>query len=72
MKGVVAVVREIYGLFVEDGAFAIAIVVWLGIFAAIVRYVDASVRGPLLFAGFAVILIVEVRHASRDRVGQGR
>jgi len=33
MKLVVAVVRELFGLFVEDGAFAVAIRAWLGLFA---------------------------------------
>jgi hypothetical protein len=65
VKSVVTLLRELYGLFVEDGAFALAILVWLGLFAAIVSYVEASVRGPVLFAGFAVILIVAVRRASR-------
>jgi hypothetical protein len=62
---VVTAARQVYGLFVEDSRFAAAIVIWLALFAAFSRYAGGAVRGPLLFAGFAAILIVSVRHASR-------
>jgi hypothetical protein len=64
VNAVIAIGRELYGLFVEDGAFAIAILVWLGLFAAIAHLVDPPVRAPLLFLGFAIVLIVGVRRAS--------
>jgi hypothetical protein len=65
MKAFAGLFRELYGLFVEDAGFAIAILVWVALFAAILRYLDGSARPAVLFAGFAAILIVEIRRASR-------
>jgi len=58
---------EFYGLFVDDVSFAAAIVVWL--FAAYVLFhmdlVPGVWRGPLLFAGLAVIFVENTLRRSR-------
>ena len=59
MRWIKSIAREIYGLFVDDGSFAIAILVWLGLAVAVVPHVAPGARwaGPALFAGLALILI---------------
>jgi hypothetical protein len=58
MKWIKNIFRELFGLFVDDGTFAIAILLWL----AIVRWVlphlpiPAMATGVILFAGLALIL----------------
>ena len=57
-----SIVREVYGLFVDDGSFALAIVAW---FALIVLVLPRFARvagwgGPVFFAGLALILIESV------------
>ncbi len=62
MRWIKSIVREIYGLFVDDGSFAVAILVWLGIAVAVVPRATAGAwwAGPVLFAGLAAILIASV------------
>ncbi len=60
---------ELAGLFVEDGAFALGIAVWLalalGLAAAAV--VPAGLRGYLLFGGLAIVLVTSVVRSARAR-----
>jgi hypothetical protein len=67
MKWLETVWEEIIGLFVDDLSFAVAIVVWLG--AAYVVFHTALVpelwRGPLLFAGLAIIFIENTLRRAR-------
>ena len=65
-----SVVREVSGLFVEDGSFAAAIVVWLAIVLLGVRRAAWGMRwgGVVLFAGLALVLIENVlRYARKER-----
>jgi len=64
-----SVAREIFGLFVDDGSFAIAVLVWLGLaLAGLPRVAPAAWwTGPALFAGLAVILVQSVLRFSRRR-----
>ncbi len=66
MNVVTAALKELYGLFVEDGAYAVAILVWIALSLALLRYLDPSVRGVVLFAGFAAIMIAGVLRASKE------
>ena len=52
------IIAEIYGLFVDDGSFAIAIIVWLGIALFILPRLDSppSANALILFAGLLLIL----------------
>lgn len=62
------IVLELVGLFIDDGLFAAAIVVWaalLGLGAPALG-VPASRRAVLLFVGLAVILVESVVRRSRS------
>ena len=70
MRWVRSVVRELWGLFVDDGSFAGAIVVWLAVVLLGLRRVGWAARwgGVALFVGLAVVLIENVlRYARRTR-----
>jgi len=58
---------ELFGLFVEDRAFALAIALWIAICGAL-AYLHAGstqTRSLALFVGLAVILIATVVRAAR-------
>ncbi|HUC19296.1 MAG TPA: hypothetical protein VMA37_16580 [Acetobacteraceae bacterium] len=66
MKWLGTALRELAGLFVEDGSFAVAILAWLGIVWLLLRFGlprdwardwGRDWAGVALFAGLAVILI---------------
>lgn len=60
---------EVFGLFVDDGSFALSILGWLAVVGAL-AWGMAAMRpwlGPLLFAGLAAILAVGVARGSRRR-----
>ena len=63
------IVREIFGLFVDDVSFALAILLWL----AVVRWltprlnIPSSVTGVILFAGLALILAESATSYSRRK-----
>ena len=63
-----SIAREVVGLFVDDGSFAIAILVWLVVCVALLPRVAAGARwaGLALFAGLAVILIASVLRFARQ------
>lgn len=50
--------HEVFGLFVEDGSFAISILVWLGIVWLLLRHLGVFSwwNGLVLFSGLACIL----------------
>jgi len=58
MKALKTVFDEAIGLFVDDGAYAGAIVVWLLVIAALVRFttISPNIAATLLFVGLAAIL----------------
>lgn len=59
MKLLKRIFDEALGLFVDDGAYAASIIVWLIGMAALVRFTvfGPVVAGPLLFVGLASILV---------------
>jgi hypothetical protein len=62
--------RELLGLFVDDGSYAAAILVWVGLAVVALPRLGLGARwdGPVLFAGLAAILIQSVlRFARRSR-----
>jgi hypothetical protein len=69
MRIIAAVARELFGLFVDDGAFAVAIAAWLAVGAATLPRLapDAALAGIALFAGLTLILFASLRRASRPR-----
>lgn len=61
-RWIVTAARELLGLFVDDGPLAISVIAWLllcGLFRTILRQAGAA-SGPLLFAGFALLLLWSV------------
>ncbi len=65
------VVGEVYGLFVDDGSFAVAIVVWVGVMWVVVRRfgVSGGLGGVILFVGLGVILLESLWRFARRRTG---
>lgn len=60
------VFAELIGLFVDDWAFALSILLWVGVFASPLRAAFGAWAGPALFAGLAaVVLIFVLRRAKR-------
>ena len=59
MNWIKTILREIFGLFVDDGAFALMILAWLGLTVFLLPYLAWAPRwrGPLLFVGLAAILM---------------
>jgi hypothetical protein len=70
MNGLRTILREILGLFVDDGSFALLILVWLGLTALLLPYLGwvPRGRGLILFVGLAAILMGNaIRYARRNR-----
>lgn len=61
------VMKELLGLFVDDGSLAIAVLAWVAIVAALIRVagVSGALGGGLLFVGLAAILIENIWRAAR-------
>jgi uncharacterized membrane protein YtjA (UPF0391 family) len=63
------ILTELWGLFVDDGALAAALVLW-GVGAGLGLPLTATPtawQAPILFLGFLVILLVNVLLAARKR-----
>jgi hypothetical protein len=67
MSWLKSIAREVFGLFVDDGSFAIAILIWLAVAAGVMRWLVAADRwgGPVLFAGLAIVLVENILRFSR-------
>jgi hypothetical protein len=59
MQWIIGIAKELLGLFVDDGYFAIAIVVWLGVvwFLSLHILEGNGWSGAVLFAGLGLILL---------------
>ena len=62
-----AILREIYGLFVDDGNLALAVIIWLAIaWLVLPRLAHGALwAGIVLFLGLAVILMESVWRRAR-------
>ena len=62
MRWLKSIAREIFGLFVDDGSFAVGIVVWVVLAVVVLPHVAPAApwAGPALFVGLALILIESV------------
>jgi hypothetical protein len=68
MRWLRSIAREVVGLFVDDGSFAIAILVWLAVMLVLGRVVAGGRwLGCALFGGLAVVLIESVLRFARRR-----
>lgn len=57
MSWLKTIVQEAYGLFVDDGWFAVAVLAWLCAVWLIRQHLAPAWGGILLFAGLALILL---------------
>jgi hypothetical protein len=59
MRALTTIAREIFGLFVDDGRFALSLLLWLAVVALLLPRlpIPPGWDGPVLFAGLAVILV---------------
>jgi hypothetical protein len=59
MRWMSTIAREVFGLFVDDGSFAIAILAWLAVVGLVLPRLGlaASWESLVLFAGLALILV---------------
>ena len=62
-----AITAEIFGLFVDDGAFSLAIIVWLATCWLVMPWLNLSRAwsGFILFTGLALILVESATRRSR-------
>ena len=69
MRWLKVILSEIYGLFVDDGHFAIAILLWLGACWLVLPRlaVPSGLKGPILFAGLAFLLLDSTLRKSRKQ-----
>ncbi len=69
MNTLIGALKEIYGLFVENGSYAAAICVWLIFVAFVLPVIGVShVVQPLVFVcGLVVILVENVIRSARNR-----
>jgi hypothetical protein len=67
MSGLKTIFGELLGLFIEDGSFAVAIFVWLGLVWFVLPHLPLPhvVQGPVLFAGLLAILLESVLRTAR-------
>jgi membrane protein implicated in regulation of membrane protease activity len=67
MNSIRTIFREIFGLFVDDGSFAILILAWLGLTLFLLPHLGwlPRWRGFILFAGLAAILVESTTRYSR-------
>lgn len=65
------IAREVFGLFVDDGSFALLILAWIGVTAYVLPRLGwlPRGRGVLLFAGLAIILVESAIRYTRRKQG---
>jgi hypothetical protein len=70
MNAMKKIVYEIFGLFVDDGSFALAILVWLGIMGWSASHfrLSAATSGVIFFSGLVLILCESVTRFARKIV----
>lgn len=66
MNWIVQALKELWGLFVEDGSYAFAILAWTAIVALLLTLIVPDLwRGPCLFAGLIFVLIENVARSAK-------
>jgi hypothetical protein len=70
MKSVVAVGRPLFGLFVDDGGMAVAILAWLAVVGLLSRLATLSAvwRGPVLLVGLVFLISWACLRSVRQRI----
>lgn len=66
MNVFVTAIKEVYGLFVEDGSYAASILIWLLVAALVLPHAALGIwRAPLLCAGLLFLLVENVLRSAR-------
>lgn len=67
MSWIRMIVREVLGLFIDNGSFAVAIVVWLILTALVLPRIGigAGWEGIILFGGLTIILVESATRRAR-------
>ena len=70
MKNVVAVARQVFGLFVDDGGMAVAVLAWLAVVGLLSRLATLSAvwRGPVLLVGLVFLISWACLRSVRQRI----
>ena len=63
-----SILAEIWGLFVDDGSFALAILVWLAACWLVLPQFGGppEAKGPILFAGLAIVMVESALRRARS------
>ncbi len=69
MSWIKTILREVFGLFVDDGSLAILIVLWVAVTGYLLPHFDLAPRwrGVVLFCGLALILVESAVRFARKR-----
>ena len=69
MSRVKTTLAKLVGLFVDDGRFALALALWIGLARLLALYppLPESWQGIVFFAGLALILVASARRRARNR-----
>lgn len=68
MRWISTIVREIFGLFVDDSSFALAVLAWIGLVWFLVHHWKQAIAGGVvLFLGLGVILAESTFRFARKR-----
>jgi len=67
MKWISSAVRELVGLFVDDGSLALAVLIWIAVAALVFPAlpIDRGWLATLLFVGLALILVENLLRSGR-------
>ena len=65
MKVIRTIFAELIGLFIDDWAFAVLVLVWVGLFAQPFSRTLGDWAGPALFVGLAALALVFVARQAR-------
>jgi hypothetical protein len=69
MKWIKNILREIFGLFVDDGSFALAILIWIGLMRWTISHLILSPTtiAIILLTGLALILVESTTRYARRK-----
>ena len=71
MRWITFALRELAGLFVDDGSLALLALIWLAACGLALRWlpVDPAWAGAVLFAGLALVLVASALQTGRKHAG---
>jgi hypothetical protein len=67
MKYIAKILTELWGLFVEDGSYTLAILFWVGLVGLSRSWIPSvgAWDGPILFIGLALIILENVARSAK-------